>query len=184
VESRIGLYSGGVAQLRREEPEPSILRWPDIETVTIELNGRGHARDRVGELRPARSRRNRDNRQEESSGLSGAVHRTLGPRLVPPLIEAYDRGEPVTAGGARIDREGFTMRPGKRLTWSEIKSVTMQHAPKGSADVATRIDIRVVRRNRLHYFDPSGIPNAIFFAHALARAAMRNGVQVDGYQGT
>jgi hypothetical protein len=34
----------------------------------------------------------------------------------------------------------------------------------------------------LHYFDPTGIPNAIFFAHVLARAASHHGVQVDGYQ--
>jgi hypothetical protein len=27
------------------------------------------------------------------------------------------------------------------------------------------------------------VPNAIFFAHVLARAATRNGAQVDGYQG-
>jgi hypothetical protein len=35
---------------------------------------------------------------------------------------------------------------------------------------------------RGHCFDQTGIPNAIFFAHVLARAATRNGVQVDGYQ--
>jgi hypothetical protein len=103
--------------------------------------------------------------------------------LIPPLIDSFDRGEPVIAGDARIDDEGLSIPPGKRLTWPEIKSVTMGHAPKDSADVATRIDVRVVRRNRLHYFDPTGVPNAIFFAHVLARAATRNGVQVDGYQG-
>jgi hypothetical protein len=27
------------------------------------------------------------------------------------------------------------------------------------------------------------VPHAIFFAHVLARAATRNGVLVDGYQG-
>ena len=46
----------------------------------------------------------------------------------------------------------------------------------------TRIDVRVIRKKRLHYFDPAGIPNAVFFAHVLARAALRGGVQVDGYQ--
>jgi hypothetical protein len=49
--------------------------------------------------------------------------------------------------------------------------------------VATRIDVRAVRGNRLHSFDPTGVPNAVFFAHVLARAATRDGVQVDGYQG-
>jgi hypothetical protein len=57
----------------------------------------------------------------------------------------------------------------------------MQHASFASAEVVTRIDVRAIRGNRLHYFDPSGIPNAIFFAHVLARAAKRNGVAVDGY---
>jgi hypothetical protein len=105
--------------------------------------------------------------EKAARAVATAAHRALGPRLIPPLIEAYERGEPVTAGDACIDEEGFTMRPGKRLIWAEIKSVTIRHAPKGSGDVAARIDIRVIRKNRLHYFDPTGIPNAIFFAHVL-----------------
>jgi hypothetical protein len=73
VGNRIALYSGGVAQLRRKEPEPRVLHWADIETVTIKLT-------------------------------------------------------------------------------------------------------------RLHYFDPTRVPNAIFFAHVLARAATHNGIRVDGYE--
>jgi hypothetical protein len=60
--------------------------------------------------------------------------------------------------------------------------VTIQHASRDSADVASRIDIRVIRKSRLHYFDPTRVPNAIFFAHVLARAATRNGIRVDGYE--
>lgn len=37
-------------------------------------------------------------------------------------------------------------------------------------------------KERLHYFDPSGIPNGIFFAHVVAHAAMRNGGPTDGSQ--
>lgn len=36
------------------------------------------------------------------------------------------------------------------------------------------------RKERLHHFDPGGIPDGIFFAHAVARAAMRNGVPAVG----
>jgi hypothetical protein len=120
VDNRVALYAAGVAQLRRDEPEPIVLRWADIETVTIEIT----------------------------------------------------------------TDEGLSIPRGKRLTWSEIKSLTMEHASRDLMDVTTRIDVRAVRRNRLHYFDPTGVPNAIFFAHVLARAATRNGAQVDGYHGS
>jgi hypothetical protein len=183
VASRIGLYPDGVAQLRRTEPEPVVLRWADIETVTVELTT-DEGTPLTGLEKCALRGRNGAEITEAKAveTVVAAVHRALAPRLVPPLIAACDRGEPVTAGAARVDDEGITLPAGKRLTWPEVKSVTMGHASKDSADVITRIDIRVVRRNRLHHFDPSGIPNAIFFAHVLAHAAMRNGVQVDGYQ--
>jgi hypothetical protein len=185
VDNRVALYPDGVAQLRRDEPEPIVLRWADVETVMIELTTDegtpltdlasctlgGRSGIQVVEKKNARA-------------VAAAAHRALGPRLVPPLLAACDRGEPVSAGDARIDPDGFTLLKGQRLAWSEIKSVTMQHARKGPQDVPTRIDVHAVRRNRLHYFDPTGVPNAIFFAHVLARAATRNGVQVDGYQGT
>jgi len=185
VASRTGLYPDGVAQIRRTEPEPAVLRWADVETVTVELTTdegtpltglekcalRGRGETEVAVQRKA------------VETVVAAAHRALAPRLVPPLIAAWDRREPVTAGDARVDHEGVTLPDGKRLAWPEIKSVTMRHASKESADVITRIDIRVVRRNRLHYFDPSGVPNAVFLAHVVARAAMRSGVQVDGYQG-
>jgi hypothetical protein len=184
VDNRVALYPAGVAQLRRDEPEPVVLRWVDVETVMIELTTDegtpltdlasctlgGRSGIQVAEKKNARA-------------VMAATHRTLGPRLVPTLLAACDRGEPVSAGDARVDPDGFTVPRGQRLAWSEIKSVTMQHARKGPEEVATRIDVRTVRRNRLHYFDPTGVPNAIFFAHVLARAATRNGVQVDGYPG-
>jgi hypothetical protein len=185
ADNRVALYSGGVAQLRREEPEPNVLRWADIETVTIELTtDEGTPETGLASCTLRRADGTGITEKKNPQTIAAAAHRALGPRLAPPLIETYDRGEPVTAGDARIDQEGFTMGPGKRLAWSGIKSVTMRHATQDSVDVATRIDIRVVRRNRPHYFDPSGIPNAIFSAHVLARAAMRNGVQVDGYHWT
>lgn len=183
VDNRVALYPGGVAQLRRDEPEPIVLRWADVETVTIEVTtDEGTPLTDLASC-TLRGRRGAEITDKKNArAVTAAAHRALGPRLIPPLIDSFDRGEPVTAGDARIDDEGLSIPPGKRLTWPEIKSVTMGHAPKGSADVATRIDVRVVRRNRLHYFDPTGVPNAIFFAHVLARAATRNGVQVDGYQ--
>jgi hypothetical protein len=183
VGNRIALYSGGVAQIRRKEPEPRVLHWADIETVTIRLTtNEGTPETGLASctLRARDGTEITDGKAAEAVAL--AAHRALGPRLVPPLIEAYDSGEPVTAGDARIDHEGFTLRPGKRLTWPEIKSVTIQHASRDSADVASRIDIRVIRKSRLHYFDPTRVPNAIFFAHVLARAATRNGIRVDGYE--
>jgi hypothetical protein len=160
------------------------LRWADIETVTIELTtDEGSPETGIARC-TLRGRGGTEIAEEKAAGaVATAAHRALGPRLIPPLLAACDRGEAVTAGDARVDEDGLTMPTGRHWTWPEIKSVTMRHAPKGPAEVTTRIDIRVARKDRLHHFDPSGLPNAIFFAHALARAAVQNGVRVDDYQG-
>jgi hypothetical protein len=184
VDKRVAVYAGGVAQLRRGEPEPTVLRWADIETVTIELTtDEGSPQTGVAGC-ALRGRGGTEIAEDKAAApVATAAHRALAPRLVPPLLAACDRGEPVSAGDARVDGDGLTMPTGRHWTWPEIKSVTMGHVPKGAAEMTTRIDVRVAYKNRLHHFDPSGVPNAIFFAHALARAAVQNGVQVDGYQG-
>ena len=162
-----------------------MLRWAAVETVTVEL-ATDEGTPVTGLEKCALRGGNGTEVTEKGKAVEtvvAAAYRALAPRLVPPLIAACDRGEPVNAGTARVDHGGITLPTGQRLAWPDIKSVTVRHASRDTADVPTRIDIQVIRRNRLHYFDPSGVPNAIFFAHALARTAMRNGVPVDGYQG-
>jgi hypothetical protein len=160
-----------------------VLRWADVDAVTIALTtDEGTPETGIASCTLRGPGGTDITERKDGEAVALAAHRALGPRFVPPLIEAYDSGKPAMAGDAFIDREGFTMKTGKRLAWSEIKSVTMRHASEGSAEVATRIDVRLVRKNRLHYFNPTTVPNAIFLAHVLARAAARNGVQVDGYR--
>jgi hypothetical protein len=86
------------------------------------------------------------------------------------------------AGNGHIDHLGVTP-PGssRHLAWTEIESVTMEHDPRETLEVVTKIDI-IDRKGRPRTFDPSGIPNGIFLAHLIAHAAARNGIQVDGYQ--
>lgn len=35
VEARLFRYRGGLAELARDEPEPRVMRWADVETVTV-----------------------------------------------------------------------------------------------------------------------------------------------------
>jgi len=185
VGTRLALYSGGVARLNRKEPEPRVLRWADIESVTISLT--------TDEETPPTGVRSYTLRGTTGMEIGGdanaetvvlAAHRALAPRLVPPLIETFDSGQEVAAAALRIGPGGLTLPSGRRLAWAEIKSLTMLHASPASAELITRIDVVEVRTNRVYRFDPSGVPNAIFLAHVLARAATRNGVAVHGYDGT
>jgi hypothetical protein len=184
VRSRLALYSGGVAQIDRDEPEPRVLRWADVESLTVDLQtDEGTLISRLASFTLRGRTGTEISGGAEVETVVRAAHRALAPRLVPPLIETFDSGQEVAAGAARIDSAGLTLPSGKRLAWAQIKSVIMYHPSPASSEVATRIDVRAVSRFRLHIFNPSKIPNAIFLAHVLARAAARNGVAVDGYDG-
>jgi hypothetical protein len=189
VGRRLFHYSGGLAQLARGEPEPLVLRWPDIETVTIALTtdeGTPDTTVSVCTLTGPTGTKLRADRRKMAEAVACAAHQALACHFVPPLIAAYESGEAVTAGKARVAHDGLTLTDGSHFPWGEIESVRMRHASMATATLTTRIDVTLLpqkRRSRYRRFDPSGIPNAIFFAHLIAHAAARHGVRVDGYEG-
>jgi hypothetical protein len=120
--------------------------------------------------------------------------RVLAPRLVQPFIEAYECGEPVTVGNARIDRAGIAINPpdGKHIPWTGMGSITIVHVPHNDT-LAPVIQI-VIRASRkrvsaisvsgaIAAIDLAGIPNGIFLPHLVAYAAAQNGVPVHGLPG-
>src|SRR5215471_11668802 len=112
------LYSGGVAQVARSEPKRRVLRWPEVETVTIILKTDSDGNPRTEVDRCVLAGPGTEitagpgvGLLDEDPGriLAAAAHRNLAPRLVPPLIQAWESGEPVTAGELSIGQEGITM---------------------------------------------------------------------------
>jgi hypothetical protein len=182
VSKRVAVYSGGVAQILPGQP-PQVLRWADVGVVTVSLEtdeGTPLARLSACKLLGLGTEITEG---KQAAAFALAAHRALAPRFVPRLIEAYESGQPVTAGNGHIDHLGVTP-PGssRHLAWPEIESVTMEHDSRETLEVATKIDIIGHKRSRSRTFDPSGIPNGIFLAHLIAHAATRNGIRVDGYQ--
>jgi len=188
---RYFFYSGGVAQLGRREPEPRVLRWADVETVTITvktddgdlttdldtcvLSGRGTeiTTEPPGDV------------FNEVPGFSVAMaaQQNLSPRFVAELVEACESGEAVTAGDLRVDQDGITLAAGgTRLAWSELTSVTFQHDKGEDWAPITRIDVRQGGKGWDYRVSLSGIPNGIFLAQLIARVAATHGVGVHDHQ--
>jgi hypothetical protein len=179
VTSRLFWYSGGLAEVIGDEPEPRVMRWADVETVsTVFYEGEDTPvrltgcilRDSTG-LEPVNLRgpaRAIGCRSPVVRALTTEVGRILAPRLVPPLIEAYDSGEPVTVGGACIDRAGITVNPpgGERMAWTEIRSITTRHVTSmtDSAAPVNEIEVRGQSKNICPVIDLDGVPNGMFLA--------------------
>ena len=184
VAARLCLYSGGLARIDRRAAEPVVLRWADVETVTIEtgddegtpttyltgctLRGWSGVEIKV--------------RREIREQVVIAAHRTLAPRVVAAMIRAYDSGQPVVPSvNAQVSQWGITFPRRKRLPWTDIGVVVMEHH-SATPGITTRMDLRKGRKGwPHHYCDPSGVPNGIFLPDLIAHAARQRGVLVEGY---
>ena len=185
------LYSGGVAQVARSEPKRRVLRWPEVETVTIILKTDSDGNPRTEVDRCVLAGPGTEITAGPAVGLlaedpgrilAAAAYRNLAPRLVPPLIQAWEAGEPVTAGGLSIGQEGITVPAGTRHAWSQITSMAVTYASGRDPAPITRIDFRQAGTDRGYWMSLSGIPNGIFLAHLIVHAATGHGVQMNGYR--
>ena len=191
VTGRLFWYTGGLAELTGDDPEPRIVRWADVETVTtvyyegeetpLRLTGcilsDGTGPEPVDLRGPAKIR---GYRSPVLRALTVEAARILAPRLVPPMIAAYESGEPVSIGDARIDRSGITVKPpsGEHIAWTEIRFIITRHVTS-IADCAApvhEIEIRKQPGNISRVISLDGVPNGMFLPHLLAHAAARNGI--------
>jgi hypothetical protein len=193
VRNRYFLFAGGVAQLDGRDPRPRVLRWADIETVTItaKKDDDGNLETDVdscvlaGPGRPAITAGPGGENFSETPGrdVAAAAHRSLARRLVPPLIEACQSGEQVTAGWLGIGEEGVTLQPGGiRHAWSEITSMTVTYDCGHAFAPITRIGFRTAGMTRDYELYLDGIPNGMFLADMIAHTATVHGVEVNGYR--
>lgn len=194
VTGRLFWYSGGLAEFADDEPEPRVLRWADVETVTTVYYESDESptrlsgcvlRDSTGiepvDLRgPAKAA---GYRNSVLRALTAEAERILAHRFVPPLIETYESGEPVTVGDACVDRAGITVNPpnGEQIAWTEIRSLITKHVTSVADTVAPvkEIEIRKQPGNISRVISLDGVPNGMFLPYLLAHAAAQNDIRLD-----
>jgi hypothetical protein len=197
VTYRLYWFSGGLAEFSPDAPEPRLLPWADVTAVTVTYRyddeaatvltgctlqaGSGTGLAGLGRYRTGMLR-----------GLITEAGRVLGPRLVPPLIEAYESGAAAAVGDVRVGQAGITTGApgGQPIPWADIGEITISHAP--SRDMlapAEAVRIRAAPRHAggrgkvVAVLNLSGVPNGIFLPHLVAHAAAGHGVPVSGLGG-
>jgi hypothetical protein len=136
VIARWALYDGGMAHLTASGPEPEVVAWDDLGSVSVSLAtetdpdnsnntlvtpdvARCSARSWQGTVVSA---------PEGLAELAARLaYRAAGPRIAGAMTAAYDAGEAVTAGKVTVDAAAITLAGGPRLEWSSMRAVTLAH---------------------------------------------------------
>jgi hypothetical protein len=174
---RLFWYSGGLAQQDLDEPEPRVLHWDEVDSVTpvfdYELGRVGSCQLRGGAgteiaVSPGYAR-------AAGLDLAAEADRVLADRIVPALIGAYDAGQPVVAGRWRVDRAGLTRVRGNGrevlTAWRDVRAIEYR---RGGELVLAGGE----RRRRT--IGLSGVPNGMFVGRLIEYAAGQNGIPVAG----
>jgi len=165
---RLFWYSGGLAQQDRDEPEPCVLSWDEVDSVTPLCY------DESGRVGGCRLRGRTGTEIAVSLGyglrdLVGEADRMLADRLVPELVGAYDASEPVAAGQWRIGQAGLTRVRGREelLPGRDIRAIEHRR------DCELTIGAHRRRRRTISLAD---VPNGMFIARLIEYAAGQNGI--------
>lgn len=191
VTTRLYRYSGGLAQLVGDEPEPRVARWDDVRDFTVHYFEADDASPRLSDftlttvtgttlpgLRGFRFR-------PEARAVAADAERILAPRLMPAMAAAYESGAAVSFGRVRVSRAGIEVPgwgpPGEPVPWPQVKSVHVTYIRKKDGNYAHEV---IVGGKGLPTTEigVSGLPNGIFLPRLLAFAADREGIMVTGYR--
>ena len=187
--NRVFRYRDGVLMLVHDEPEPRVVRWADVESVTIWFNSVSDdsntgldvctLRDGTGAEVTVRGFAGRRWRLV-ARDLTAAVGQALSPRIAPLLIQAYEAGDPLTAGDARIDQSGVTVgRRAVLIPWAEVQGLTIEYDTWSAAGCPAQL-IRIVRlagrRPARAAIRLSGVPNGMFVPRLIEHVAGRHGI--------
>ena len=190
---RVFRYPGGIIQVFPDEPEPRLLRWAEVITVTLVFND---SDERFNGLSWCTLADGTGTTMEFGGwypktmvrGLAVEAERLLAPRIVPPLVATYASGEPVLIGNWRIDQAGVTEShigdPKAVLTrWSDVQEIIVaseEHhwyvEPASLITMTLFHDGRRGRRRPWPRLSLSGVQNGIFAPHLLEHIAERNGI--------
>jgi hypothetical protein len=174
---RLHRYDLGIAFVDPKHPEPVVLRWAELASVTLEI-GSGYEgpylescvlRDQAGTtIRLTNNWRNCDD-------VASLAQDQLAHRLMPGLIRRYEAGEPVTFGHLTIDQSGISSAKGlpRRMPWQEMLEVTFtMHGH--------RVSIRRTTTRASWETALDGAPNDFLARFVIAHAARRAGAVVTG----
>jgi hypothetical protein len=173
---RLFWYAGGLAQQDQDEPEPRVIRWAEVDSVTSVFD---HESGLVG----CRLRAGTGTEIGAGLGYGHAVVAALAAetgnelagRFVPALVGAYEAGEVVIAGQWRIGRDGLSRVRGNGrevlTSWRDIRGI--KYRREGELTIAAD-----GRRRRT--IGLSGVPNGMFVARLIEYAAGQNGIPVTG----
>lgn len=184
-------FDGGLARLATADQQTCVLRWDEVDTVTATIvsdNDGGwyytcalHGRTGTAITLACDDDGTVGYAPALACSLLSEAARLLAPRFVPPLIEAYEAGQPVSIGCWTLDRTGISGSGSGYATdscpWTGITRISLLRQP-GKGGPATLITVsRDGRRPDLE-IDLSEIPNGIFFPGLVAHAATCNGADV------
>jgi hypothetical protein len=188
---RVFRYPAGIVQVFPDEPEPRVLRWAEVHTVTLVFNDSDERFNglssctldgttgtmEIGGWYPKSLVRD----------VAFEAERTLAPRIVPPLVATYASGQPMIIGSWRIDQAGVTENHSGRASvltpWSDVGEITVaSEEHRGRVEPASLIAITVSPDRRRGRGRPrprlslSGVPNGTFLPHLFEHIAERNGI--------
>jgi hypothetical protein len=177
---RLLRYDLGIVLVDAREPEPVVLRWDELTSVTLKIVSGYEGpylsscalRDRMGNTVTVTYQNWRENACEAIARIGQDL---LAPRLAPGLLQQYEAGEPLTFGHLIIDRSGIgspSPASGKpwNLRWQEMREV--RFATHGHR-------VTVLRKTGLpKEISLDGAPNDFLARFVITHAARRVGVPV------
>jgi hypothetical protein len=172
-------YQLGIALVDAQQPEPVVLRWVELTSVTLKFASGYEGpylsscalRDRAGNTVTV----TRSWRANACAEIARFGQDALAPRLVPRLLQRYELGEPLTFGHLIIDQSGIgspSPASGKAWTirWQEMREVTFAlHGHRVTVKRTTGIPKEIAL---------DGAPNDFLARFVIEHAARRAGVPV------
>jgi hypothetical protein len=179
---RMYLYTGGVVQFTDRQPEPAVLRWADLEQLSIRVDtgyesdvlSSCELGDRAGTAMTVHVSRFGD---ACAKVIAAAGHLLAGQRAG-ELIARFDAGEMITFGDMSIDQVGIRVhREGGKarawwVAWRDASAIDMTFW-------AHRLTI-TPRKGAARSVKLGGEPNDILAWYFIAHVASRAGVAVTG----
>jgi hypothetical protein len=178
-QERLFRFEGGIAQFASREPEPAVLRWADLASLSLNVvtSYESHSlmscvlRDSAGRTITVASAYGL-----ACEDITPVAEQALASRLAPTLIARYDAGEPVTFGHIIVDRAGISC-PGSAKPWNaywrDTRSIEMLM-------YAHRLTI-TPQSGRARSVSLDGAPNDFLAGYVIAHAAGQVGVAVSAH---
>jgi hypothetical protein len=178
-------FSGGLIQFTLAEPEPRVVRWDDVVSLTVQIYRPDEGppyiwssviSDRDGTSVGMRgiTRVSYLPRTGLATALAAKASGLLVPKVVPAFIREFEAGQRVTFGDVWIDRSGVCTAVTARKPEPEF--VAWQDVRKIGINARTGISVGAVGRRRDLFIDLGNIPNGFFTHYLIDHAAAKAGL--------